>query len=164
MPTVSFDLEPVLRYVAPPLAAIVLALQNFELMRNVEVSDGMKFVGTLTAAFWLTAVGPRDLVRSGGIMMRTLKIPATPMRVTYFGILWIVLAIVFAFLVGIIAENYRLPKDNASLASISADIFGAFFYGCLMAGLGVFAFLAYERAFQTPDGNNGENTLTKHNP
>jgi hypothetical protein len=128
-------LEAVVRYIAPCLAALMILLLNLHLLPEPpkpNFAREAKVVGLLFPAFYLTGVGPRRLLRTGGFIMHLLGISATRHRVALFGLAWLVLYIV---------AGLALDKWTGLPTFLQHVAFG-FGHAALMSALGVFMFLA----------------------
>jgi len=128
-------LEAVIRFIAPGLGGLMILLLKLHLLREPPEPNfafEAKVIGLLFAAFYLTGVGPRRLLRKGGFIMQLLGIQATRQRVALFGLCWLGLYIA----AGLFLETF------AAFPSFLHHVVFGFGYAALMSGLGVFMFLA----------------------
>ena len=89
--------ENIFRFLAPALAAVAILVNTQELMpAPPEYGGGWKLIGVLFPALWLTGIGPRGLLKSGGFLMRASKTKSSLQRVTYFGLIWLLISIATA--------------------------------------------------------------------
>lgn len=106
----------ILRYLGPPLAALVAYF--LRISPDVKVKDGelFRFIGVMLPALWLQGLGPDRLLTEGGFIMQLLHIKATRLTLTLFGIFWLAFGLIFYLL-------YRQPGLGGTIQTICYGLF-----------------------------------------
>ena len=121
----------ILRYLSPPLAALVAYFLRIGTEDKVKGAELFRFIGVMLPALWLQGLGPGRLLAEGGFMMQLLHIKATRLTLTLFGIFWLAFGLVFYTL-------YSWANFGCTIQTICYGLF----YAGITSSVGVFLFLS----------------------
>jgi hypothetical protein len=136
---IDSETKTVLRFLAPPLAAIVSVVLTANLFDNVVPNSFfVKLIGALLSGFYLSHLGSEQLLRNGGFLMQIFGVKPTPLRVALFGIAWLMLALIVGWLLSSLGPTTPTNYTGLYARKVLCGAFHAF----LAAALGVFILLA----------------------
>lgn len=121
--------------ITPALTGVIYFLTGSDIWPPpARGAAGLRLIGCLFPALWLSGVGPEGLLREGGFLMRLLGLRRTPQNVVLVGLVWLTF--------GLSCGGLLYVVDNSGYA---AQLLYACAYVGLMAALGVFVFFAAYR-------------------